>query len=177
MALQRRPGMSSSEKSAVWERWRRGESQTEIARNIDRAKTQVGRVLRAGGGIVRPPRRRSRLALSLPEREEISRGLASGDSMRRIALGLGRSPFCQAVILVSLHRSWSGRLRLGPVALGSLVWVARAFAARILRDRASRPESWLLAGRPPRATRPPLSRIGPKSWMNSDSLPACYVAR
>jgi IS30 family transposase len=92
MTLQRRPGLSSSEKSAVWERWRRGESQTEIARSINRANTQVGRVLRAGGGIVRPPRRRSRLALSLSEREEISRGLASGDSMRRIARGLGRSP-------------------------------------------------------------------------------------
>lgn len=92
MTRQRRPGLSSSEKSAVWERWRRGESQTEIARSINRANTQVGRVLRAGGGIVRPPRRRSRLALSLSERKKISRGLASGDSMRRIARGLGRPP-------------------------------------------------------------------------------------
>jgi IS30 family transposase len=92
MAIERRPGMSASEISAVWQRWKCGESLTKIARSLDRANTQVGRVLYSRGGIVPAPRCRSRLSLSLTEREEISRGIASGHSMRKIASGLGRAP-------------------------------------------------------------------------------------
>ncbi|MBW8060695.1 MAG: IS30 family transposase [Solirubrobacterales bacterium] len=91
MARKRRE-YSAAERGELWERWKRGESVTDIARALDRVPATIYCTLRRHGGIAPPERRRSRLALTHPEREEISRGIAAGKSARRIAALLGRSP-------------------------------------------------------------------------------------
>ncbi len=83
---------SEEQKSLMWDRWQAGDSLHEIARLFDRAHSSVRGVLLETGGIRPPPRRRSRLALTLAEREEISRGLVAGQSFRSIAASLGRAP-------------------------------------------------------------------------------------
>jgi len=91
VARRRRREYSVVERRELWERWRRGESISEIGRALDRAPGTVHYTIRQHGGIAPPRRCRSRLALSLAEREEISRGVAAGHSSRRIAACLGRS--------------------------------------------------------------------------------------
>ena len=80
------------QKAEMWDRWERGESMTSIGRVFDRPSSSIFGQLSPTGGIRPPPRSRSRLALSLSEREEISRGLANNLTLRTIALQLGRSP-------------------------------------------------------------------------------------
>ena len=91
MARKRRE-YSAAERRELWQRWKRGESFADIARALDRVPATIYCTIRREGGIAPPERRRSRLALTLCEREEISRGIASGRSARRIAACLGRSP-------------------------------------------------------------------------------------
>ena len=76
----------------MWDRWQRGESLHSIGRAFDRPSSSIYGQLAPSGGIRPPPRQRSRLALTLSEREEISRGIASHLSLRTIAVQLGRSP-------------------------------------------------------------------------------------
>jgi len=59
---------------------------------MGRYRTSVGQYFRATGGIRPRPRQKSRITLSLQEREEISRGLAAADPLRAIAMRIGRSP-------------------------------------------------------------------------------------
>lgn len=92
MRQDRRRGLSVSQKKALWERWKRGESSQDIARAFGKFRGSIYSVLSSSGGIPPSPRRRSRLALSLSEREEISRGLAEGQSMREIASSIERAP-------------------------------------------------------------------------------------
>src|SRR5580698_10693975 len=81
------------QKAELWERWKSGQCIAAIARTLGRRnKSGVYRVLALNGGIVPMPRRRAAGALRLEEREEISRGIAAGLSIRRIARDLGRSP-------------------------------------------------------------------------------------
>lgn len=88
----RRRGISASQKQEIWARWKRGESPRDLARSLAKHRGSIYFVLASSGGIEPPPRRRSRLALSLSEREEISRGLAEGHSMREIASSIQRAP-------------------------------------------------------------------------------------
>lgn len=81
-----------SEMAGVWDRWEKGESLNAIARDLDRSHSTVQGALARSGGIRPAPQRRSRRALSLAEREEVSRGLAAGRSLRAIAAQLGRAP-------------------------------------------------------------------------------------
>lgn len=83
---------TTAERKALWERWRRGETISDIAWALDRAPRTIHRTIRERGGVAPADRRRSDRALSLEEREEISRGIAKGDSLRRIAKRMGRSP-------------------------------------------------------------------------------------
>ena len=80
------------QKTELWERWKQGHSISAISRALERRnKTGVQRIVALHGGIAPPPRRRAAAALKLEEREEISRGIAAGRSIRGIAGALGRS--------------------------------------------------------------------------------------
>jgi len=86
-----RPGLSAAPKKELWDRWKAGESISDIARALEKPPGSIHGALKATDGIAPPQRRRPRWALTLAEREEISRGLASEESMRAIAARLGRS--------------------------------------------------------------------------------------
>jgi len=88
----RKRGYSAAEKTEMWDRWQRGESLTAIGRAFGKASSSVYFQIAPYGGIRAAPRRRSRLALTPWEREEISRGIAAHESVRSIAKLLGRSP-------------------------------------------------------------------------------------
>lgn len=92
MAQFGRPGLTASQKAAVWQQWKRGLSLSEIGRALGMHAGSIHGVVASHGGIVPGTRRRSRLALTLAEREEISRGLAAATSIRHIAARLGRAP-------------------------------------------------------------------------------------
>ena len=111
---------TAAELAEVWDRWERGESSKAIAAALDRGATVYYLLLRYGG--MRPRMRcRSARALTLVEREEISRGIASGRSLQSIASELSRSPSTvsreigatAAGIAIELRRPrsepWSGR--------------------------------------------------------------------
>jgi len=84
---------TTEQKAELWERWRNGLSVAAISRVLDRRnKTGVLRIVTLRGGIVPVPRRRAVAALRFEEREEISRGIAVGQSLRQIARSLGRAP-------------------------------------------------------------------------------------
>ena len=83
---------TETDKALMWDRWRKGESLESIAQLFDRTHGSVARILRRTGGIRPPKRTRSRRTLSLAEREEISRGVVAGRSLRSIAISLCRSP-------------------------------------------------------------------------------------
>ena len=92
MGRVRRPRMSAREKVELWKRWKRGESLSDIGRALGRIPGAVHHVVSARGGIPPPSRTRSRRSLTLTEREEISRGLARGYSVRQIGVRLSRAP-------------------------------------------------------------------------------------
>ena len=129
--------MSCSERSELWARWRRGESLREIAQGLRRASSVIYTVVAAEGGIRPRPRRRSRLALTATEREEISRQLACGHSLRAISRRLHRA-------LSTLSRE-----------------VARNGGRSIYRAAVADGHAWRRARRPQRclSTRPTLRRI------------------
>ena len=83
---------TESQKALMWERWRQGDSLQMIAQLFDRNHSSIQPILGATGGIRPAPRCRSRLALTLTEREEISRAVVEGKSVRSIAMSLGRAP-------------------------------------------------------------------------------------
>ena len=83
---------TETHKALMWDRWQKGDSLASIARLFDRGHSSVERILAESGGIRPPPRRRSKLALTLSEREEISRGVVAGHSIRWIAASLDRAP-------------------------------------------------------------------------------------
>ena len=92
MAQPGRLGMTDFQKGELWQRWRKGESITDISRALGTFRTSISYVLRLHGGFAPPLRKRSPDALTLAEREEISRGLSAGHSLRQIAEALQRSP-------------------------------------------------------------------------------------
>ena len=91
MKLGKRFGLSAIEKIDVWRRWKAGDTLHEIGRAFDKPHTSIRCLLLPRGGIAPAIRRRSRLALTRSEREDISRGIASGSSTREIARHLDRA--------------------------------------------------------------------------------------
>jgi IS30 family transposase len=85
-------GLSVHEQEELWARWRQGESLRLIARRMGKRGPSVRAFVLQSGGVKQPPRRRPAGSLSAAEREEISRGVAAGDSCRAIASRLGRAP-------------------------------------------------------------------------------------
>jgi IS30 family transposase len=91
MKYRRRVFFTDKQKSEIWDRWQRGESMNSIGRGFDRSSSSIYPLLARTGGIRPPDRVRSRLALTLMDREEISRGLRAKLSLRSIARSLKRS--------------------------------------------------------------------------------------
>jgi len=83
---------TETQKTLMWERWRKGESLQQIAQLFDRNHSSIQGIFVESGGIRPAQRHRSRLALTLAEREVISRALVAGQSIRSIATSLGRAP-------------------------------------------------------------------------------------
>jgi IS30 family transposase len=92
MGQRYRRGFTAAEKTELWDRWQRGESLKAIGRAFGKPSSSIYCQVAPHGGIRPAPRRRSRLVLTLLEREEISRGLAVHQSTRSMARLLGRSP-------------------------------------------------------------------------------------
>ncbi len=91
MATIGRPGLSPAQKRELWNRWKGGQTISEIGLALSKAPGSIHGVLSLAGGIAPPLRRRPDRALSPEDREEISRGLATGSSARSIASQLARS--------------------------------------------------------------------------------------
>ena len=128
-----RSRMSANDKTAIWDRWARGESLSAIGRAVDRIPAAVFHVVRARGGMPPPPRWRSSRALTGREREEISRGLATGVSFRQLGVHLGR-PTSTVSREVSRH---GGRQGYRAAVADAVTWT-----------RALRPQRCRLAQRP-----------------------------
>ena len=92
MLKEGRPGLTDEQKAVMWRRWKAGYSIREICQALKRTPTAVRVQLAERGGIAPQMRRRSALALTFAEREEISRGLCCDGSLRSIARRLGRAP-------------------------------------------------------------------------------------
>jgi len=92
--MKRRPRIyyTEDQKALMWERWQKGESLQQIAQLFDRNHSSIERILAETGGIRPAQRCRSKLALTLAEREEISRAVVVGHSIRSLATKPGRAP-------------------------------------------------------------------------------------
>ena len=127
-------GLLPQEKAELWRRWKAGETVAEIARVMGKHHLALFRVVRPYGGIAPAERRRSRLALTLSEREEISRGLCARRSIRQIARVIGRSPSSVSREIARTTPHW---------------WQYRAHTAEQRAwDRALRPKPCHLARHP-----------------------------
>ena len=102
-----RPGLSAAQKVELWQRWKQGQSLSEIGLALGKHAGSIHSVLSSNGGCTPPVRRRSRRALTLAEREEISRGMATACSIRQIATTLGRAP---STISREIHRHGGAHL-------------------------------------------------------------------
>src|SRR5229473_8387917 len=91
MSEGKRSRLSLTQRSEIWSRWKSGQSLHEIGRAFGKPHTSVRCLLLPRGGIPPLARRRSRRALTLSEREDISRGMASSSSIREIARHLDRA--------------------------------------------------------------------------------------
>jgi IS30 family transposase len=126
-----RRGFTAAEKQDLWDRWQRGESLKAIGRVLGKPSSSIYFQLAPSGGIRPAPRRRSRLALTLAEREAISRGIVAGQSIRWMARSLGRSP---STVSREIKRNGGCDLYRAAAADGQ-AW-----------DRARRPKRCKLAG-------------------------------
>jgi len=133
MKYRRRIYYTDADKELMWDRWQAGESLHAIARLFDRHHPSIQGILSRTGGIRPPKRRRSRLALTMSEREEISRGVVAGRSIRSIASELGRAP---SSISRELRRN-GGRCCYRANSADKAAW-----------DRAQRPKPCKLAENP-----------------------------
>ena len=133
MAYRRRIYFTEKQKAEIWDRWQRGESMSSIGRLFDRNSSSISPLLARTGGIRPPERRRSRLALTLSEREEVSRGLRAELSLRTIARQLRRAP---STISREVRRN-GGRSRYRAAKADQAAW-----------DRALRPKHCKLACHP-----------------------------
>jgi IS30 family transposase len=124
---------TAEQKAEMWDRWQRGESLNAIGRVFDRPSSSIFNQFAPSGGIRPPNRQRSRLALTLSEREEISRGVVSDLSLRSIATQLARSP---STISREINRN------------GGLKGYRASQADQAAWARAHRPKPCKLAGNP-----------------------------
>ena len=129
---------TDSQKAVMWDRWQQGESLHQIARLFDRHHSSVRGILAETGGIRPSTRRRSPRSLSLAEREDVSRALVAGHSIRSIAAAQGRAP---STISREIRRN-GGAERYRASHADQAAW-----------DRAHRPKACKLALHPKLAKR------------------------
>jgi IS30 family transposase len=133
MVRKRRIHYTETDKAVMWDRWQKGESLEKIEQLFDRGHGSVARILLQTGGIRPPKRVRSHRTLSLAEREEISRGVVAGRSLRSIAATLNRAP---STISREINRN-GGRQQYRANVADQAAW-----------DRAHRPKTCKLARNP-----------------------------
>jgi IS30 family transposase len=141
-----RVGFTSAQIIELWERWKRGEGLKAIGRVFGKPSSCIFNHIKPTGGIKPAARRRSRLALSLAEREEISRGLAVGRTLRAMAAALGRSPSTVSRVIArnggSRHyrattadkRAWKKALRPKPCKLATHSQLREIVATKLQRN-------------------------------------------
>ena len=147
---------TEGQKALMWDRWKKGETMASIARLFDRGHSSIQGIFAETGGIWPAPRRRSRFSLTLAEREELSRGMVAGYSIRSIAVSLGPPP---STISREITRNggWEGYLE--------------SEADQAAWDRACRPETCeLVQSRK-------LVRIVPAKIESTHSLSPCILTR
>ena len=144
--MQRRWKLSSAQRADMWNRWKAGQSLNAIGRALGKDKQVIHFLLACHGGIAPPARRRSPRVLTLAEREDISRGIASGWSLRAIAKGLKR-----AVSTVSREvarhggrpqyraseadsQAWESALRPKPCRLATHSELQQLVASKLMQD-------------------------------------------
>ena len=124
---------TEEQKAVMWDRWQKGESLNSIARHFGRSHSSIQGILSRTGGIRPPKRIRSSIVLTLSEREEISRSLATDQSVRAIAFQLNRSP---STISREINRN-GGYARYRAIQADQSAW-----------DRARRPKRCKLSYNP-----------------------------
>jgi IS30 family transposase len=146
MRFRKRVKLSEQQRTDMWGRWRAGQSLHEIGRAFGKDHVSIQFVLAQHGGIAPAVRHRSLRTLTLAEREDISRGIASGSSIRDIAKGLQR-----AVSTVSRevarhggrplyraneadHQAWESALRPKPCLLAIHIKLQEIVASKLILD-------------------------------------------
>jgi IS30 family transposase len=158
----RRYGLSAEQKADIWHRWKAGESLHEIGRVFDKDHGSIHFLLSQHGGIAPAIRRRSQRTLTLAEREAISRGIASGSSIREIARGLQRAASTvsrevarhggRPVYRASEadHQAWKSALRPKTCLLATQVKLRTIVARKLILDWSPEQISGWLKRRYPR---------------------------
>ena len=145
--IERKPrGLSAEQKAELWKRWKAGQSLQAIGRALGKDHVVIHFVLARHGGIAPSARRRSPRALTLAERENISRGIASGGSLRSIAQGLRRPPStisrevarhggrAQYRASAAHQQAWQSALRPKPCFLATHRQLQELVAGKLLQD-------------------------------------------
>ena len=118
--MNRRPRTyyTDNQRALMWERWRAGWTLHQIGHRFDRPHTSIPNVLSRTGGIRPPERRRSKAALSVSEREEISRALVAGEALRSIAAWLGHRPSAANSSATAAEKAIEPRRLIAPPGVG-----------------------------------------------------------
>jgi IS30 family transposase len=137
---------TAAESAEVWERWKKGDGLIEISRALGRRHSSIFAHMMSTGGIKPPPQRRSARSLTLAEREEISRGVVAGRSVRSIARALARSPSTVSREIgrnggsrryraeAADQRAWKTARRPKPCKLAIFGQLRQAVAAKLKRN-------------------------------------------
>src|SRR5579864_8259860 len=144
--MQRRWKLSLAQRADMWNRWKAGQSLNAIGRALGKNQHVIHFLLARHGGIAPATRRRSQRVLTLAEREDISRGIASGSSMRVIARGLHRSASTisreitrhggrtQYRVNAADHQAWESAVRPKPCLLATHSELQQMVASKLMQD-------------------------------------------
>ena len=146
MAQGKRVELSATQKTDMWCRWKAGQSLHRIGRAFGKPHTSIHCLLSHHGGIVPAARRRALLALTLAEREDISRGMACGSSIREIAKCLERAASTVSREVArhggrpqyraheADHQAWESALRPKVCLLAIHVKLQKIVASKLILD-------------------------------------------
>src|SRR6201997_2894207 len=146
MIERKRTPLSATQRVEVWRRWKAGESLHAIGRALGKDHVVVHLLLKRHGGIAPAARRRSPRVLTLAEREDISRGIASGCSLRVVAQGLHRAPSTVSREIArhggrpqyraseADQRAWESSLRPKPCRLATHTALRDMVAGKLIED-------------------------------------------